>query len=229
VGREHGSGQAVQQGRVDGRVPVVRLSRGRRGGSADVDGWGSSSDMVDVLDGDVDHGCRYSNFKVDGCTQPIPQQAGEGRDGRVRGDADSQIDGDLSGRHKRLRLARLLTTRFGAARDRHASTNDRIQLAQRLLDQLQPPQHRLGQLGMVGVEASSQPWARSEILCRIRPLARPNQLNRVGLAVDMADGLGRRCSSRYERLNRLGSPSEAVEALFGDEPETGSGDCKDVM
>ena len=28
-------------------------------------------------------------------------------DGRVRGNADSQIDGDLSGRRKRLRLARL--------------------------------------------------------------------------------------------------------------------------
>src|SRR5687767_9957170 len=63
--------------------------------------------MVDVLDGDVDRGCRYSNLKLDGRTHPIPQQAGEGRDGRVRGNADSQIDGDLSGRRKRLRLARL--------------------------------------------------------------------------------------------------------------------------
>src|SRR5688572_8570201 len=72
---------------------------------------GSSSDMVDVLNGDVDHRCRDSNFTVDGCTHPVPEQAGEGRDGRGRGNADSQIDGDLCGRRNHLRLARVKSWR----------------------------------------------------------------------------------------------------------------------
>ena len=45
--------------------------------------------------------------------------------------------------------------------------DDRVQLGQSLLDQLQPPQHRLGQLGMVSLEGSSQRLRQVRILRRI--------------------------------------------------------------
>ncbi len=44
-------------------------------------------------------------------------------------------------------------------RGRHASTMTASRLGQSQLHQLQPPQHRVGQLGMVGVERSGSPWA----------------------------------------------------------------------
>jgi hypothetical protein len=117
--------------------------------------------MVDVLDGDVDHGCGYSNLKVDGCTQPIPQQAGEGRDGRVRDNADSQIDGDLGGRRERLRLARvrfwrtLIQRVVFAERDRAAAGFEAVDLVAGASDEVRLP----GQPG-VKPETRSQSTGR---------------------------------------------------------------------
>jgi hypothetical protein len=48
----------------------------------------------------------------------------------------------------------------------------RVQLDQGLLDQLQPPQHRAGQPGMVDIEMSGQRLSQIRVLRRIFPLAR---------------------------------------------------------
>ena len=48
---------------------------------------------MDVLNGDVDHGCCYSNLKFDGCTQPISQQAGEGTWRMVLADGKVFLEG----------------------------------------------------------------------------------------------------------------------------------------
>ena len=62
-------------------------------------------------------------------------------------------------------------------------SDDHVQLGQSLLDQLQPAQHRLGQLGMMGLEGSGQssPGPGS---CAASDLGQIGELNQVGLAVD---------------------------------------------
>ena len=47
----------------------------------------------------------------------------------------------------------------------------RVQLGQGLLHQIQPPQHRAGQPGMVGIEVAGQGLCQLRILRRILPLA----------------------------------------------------------
>src|SRR5688572_5120800 len=49
--------------------------------------------------------------------------------------------------------------------------NDRVQLGQGLLDQVQPTQHRAGQPGMVGVEIAGQRLRQVRDLAPIRPFA----------------------------------------------------------
>ena len=46
-----------------------------------------------------------------------------------------------------------------------------VQLGQGLLDQIQPLQHRPGQLGMVGIEVAGQRLSQIGDLRRIRPFA----------------------------------------------------------